>query len=536
VNLTCVFFQEADCNLQFFVDGDQYDIYEYEHPDDKVRVTVSTIGRIEVLYPESGLSIALSMTYWNGCLLNSCITIPRCGDDIVGLLGNPDGNAANDWMTRDGTPVPIPQNDDLRHHSVAAFNYCQENWCIRDEAESLFTYNQVGLDYEDFAMCDLPFKTMIRDHILDKVTPEITEVCGEDIDCITDAVMGDIESARIAKNMRAGELHEECRPRGGECFDGNCCDGLVCRQNHGITGTICMDPDAIARQPECLLETAMCGPGKDPCCDGMICSERASGLSFCAVPPPACFEDGTECEADGECCGDAKCIGPDGDKACLVLPVENGVEKLPVGEECGFGIDCVNGATCVKNADLHICVEIPQCWATEHRNCDPADGMPGCCEDSGMACLPHRNTGRLLCEKLPECAPQWNSCEHVECCQEEGADELECKLIRYDGGVDKTMCVPKKCQPQYSFKCAGKNYLCGDKVDGSQCNVGSTNHIRPTDAECKALITEAQLRPDSIHSFKCPNNRDVSNWVKYDCDGLNGIKTADGEVETCKIP
>eukprot|EP00980_Cylindrotheca_fusiformis_P030743 scaffold25356_cov455-Cylindrotheca_fusiformis.AAC.1 len=59
----------------------------------------------------------MQVTEWrNTChfsvdyLLGDC----RCGETLVGILGNPNGDWHDDWMEEDGTPVDIPPDDHCR--------------------------------------------------------------------------------------------------------------------------------------------------------------------------------------------------------------------------------------------------------------------------------------------------------------------------------------------------------------------------------------------------------------------------------------
>jgi len=403
----------VDCIVQLLVDGVQRDLYEGSG-DDRVQVTVNGDG-IDVLYPESGFKTSINFSYWNGCIIDACFHVPDC-DNIIGLLGTPDNDASNDWVNPDGSFREVPASKKERGRHSTSYNYCQDAWCIRNEGDSIFTYNQdgkfeltlgflrsvsnvspTGIDFEDFEFCDLPYGVKLQSYIEEQITPEIVEVCSDDSNCIFDAVTSGLDSARKGMEMRSKELKDTCRPKGGECFNTGCCEPYVCKRNFGgITGRVCYDPNEAAGQVSCTLEADMCGNGSPPCCDGLMCMERSNGLSFCDAPPPACYPERTQCFSDDECCDGNKCAGPEGDKLCLNLPAEDGVLKLPVNEECGYGIDCVSGATCVDFDGLKTCQILPQCWDKELRNCNPDDGMPGCCD--GLACLPFGDEGRLLCQ------------------------------------------------------------------------------------------------------------------------------------------
>jgi hypothetical protein len=67
-------------------------------------------------------------------------------ETIVGLvLGSPDENPDNDWMTGLGQSLTI------RGYDVNT--YCVVHWCIRDQSKSLFTY-EGGHTLEDITKFD----------------------------------------------------------------------------------------------------------------------------------------------------------------------------------------------------------------------------------------------------------------------------------------------------------------------------------------------------------------------------------------------
>lgn len=78
----------------------------------------------------------------NGCVLGTSVCIehdsPLADDSFVGLLGTPNGNKDDDWMSETGV-VTIPET--ARERLVEGYDYCVDNWCIQNEEESLFTYD-----------------------------------------------------------------------------------------------------------------------------------------------------------------------------------------------------------------------------------------------------------------------------------------------------------------------------------------------------------------------------------------------------------
>lgn len=79
-------------------------------------------------------------------------------ETTVGLLGTPNGDTQDDWMTTEGETLELRHTGHNRHENT--INYCVENWCV-SEADSLMTYhgdtsyadykceNQEHIDWEE---------------------------------------------------------------------------------------------------------------------------------------------------------------------------------------------------------------------------------------------------------------------------------------------------------------------------------------------------------------------------------------------------
>jgi len=119
----------------------------------------------------------------------------RPGETILGLLGTPNGNMADDWRTPDGTIITAPTTDKERLFSTS-YNYCVENWCIKDSANSIFTYRP-GESFDDINKCDADYSDDIELSVADP-PQELLDVCGSSIACIVDGLCGDITDARKA--------------------------------------------------------------------------------------------------------------------------------------------------------------------------------------------------------------------------------------------------------------------------------------------------------------------------------------------------
>lgn len=192
---------QEGCGIDMFVDGIPHDIETNGTQSDFVQVTLAIgnegVKRITVYYPASGLhfSSLLSESETYGCYLSSSVCLPddyRTDETFVGLLGSPNGDRNDDWMSPTGSTVAIASDKRFR----AAYDYCTSNWCLRNESESLFTYNGQS-NFASHSNCDLPYNTDIEDAIAN-APDELIDVCAGDITCIIDGVAsGEVKDAEM---------------------------------------------------------------------------------------------------------------------------------------------------------------------------------------------------------------------------------------------------------------------------------------------------------------------------------------------------
>ena len=223
-----------ECNAQLFVDNEQHELKEgVVYESDQVKVSLSGV-HMTTLY-KSGFEVKVTMGYWNGCLMNTYLTVPTCeGDSITGLLGDADGNANNDWITKTGDHVDIP-SDSLERRRKPAYDWCVANWCITDEADSIFHYNQVDWKFGEYSRCALEYGTSLVEFIAD-LPADIVTACQADLGCMIDALADDEETRETAIRTVAVDHFELardnpgfCTAEDGDCSGGNkCCDGLNC--------------------------------------------------------------------------------------------------------------------------------------------------------------------------------------------------------------------------------------------------------------------------------------------------------------------
>ncbi|CAB9526146.1 sushi domain containing 2 [Seminavis robusta] len=135
----------------------------------------------------------------NGCVLSSKICLPydyerTTKETFVGLLGTPNKDKSDDWMTNVGTPVSIPtKKKDLRFGP--AYEYCTKNWCIRNETVAMFEYPS-GKKFSDYSYCDQDPDTETESCVTDPPAM-LRRICGSENDaCLVDGCVGTAEDAK----------------------------------------------------------------------------------------------------------------------------------------------------------------------------------------------------------------------------------------------------------------------------------------------------------------------------------------------------
>jgi hypothetical protein len=143
----------GNCPVQLYVDGVSRAISTGTGIS---AATVEVDGkRITVNYPETRLKLTLDVyVYLNTCHFTVDYILLDCRPDnnLIGILGSPNGNATDDWMTRVGTPLEIPPQKWGRHFKPS-YEYSQDNWCLVTENDSHFTY-EPGTNYTYFDHCE----------------------------------------------------------------------------------------------------------------------------------------------------------------------------------------------------------------------------------------------------------------------------------------------------------------------------------------------------------------------------------------------
>jgi hypothetical protein len=113
-----------------------------------------------------------------GCRMraNVCLTPEHHGgaENIVGLLGSPNGDKTDDWMesSPEGATLPIPS--DSWAARIGGHRYCMANWCVGAAEGSLYT----GDTFDTYNKCpEDSFDPDAFQAIIDALDPVVVATC-----------------------------------------------------------------------------------------------------------------------------------------------------------------------------------------------------------------------------------------------------------------------------------------------------------------------------------------------------------------------
>jgi hypothetical protein len=222
------------CPFQFFVDGEQIRLDDGLDSDD---LKIEVDGKnVKVTYPASGLVVSVNIVGGRNCNMNACFYLPDTDDVMVGMIGSPDDNFNNDWMDRAGEVLALPADK----RGPESYEYCVDNWCVKDPENSMFFYNEFGIGFDDFYRCGLPYGGLVTEEILELVTPEDEQLCEGNMECLEDTTLVDKDTAsETLKCCAEQKKANSCVGDGADCECSSCCDGLTCRDD-GLAGSVCV--------------------------------------------------------------------------------------------------------------------------------------------------------------------------------------------------------------------------------------------------------------------------------------------------------
>jgi hypothetical protein len=209
------------------------DIISYVHENYNGTVEAFSNGKnIIFTYPSVGARVQITGGGGgNRCVLNTnvCLTPENHGgaENIMGLLGSPDGNQENDWMARDGSTVPLPAicsvspktNSEAKEchkaRKTQGHDWCMDHWCIGHADNSLWSEESHAM----YNHCDSREPDGLFD-TTDEIDPAIAEACaeaadpegceidctiavedGEDMQACVDAILEEDEDADIVDGL-----------------------------------------------------------------------------------------------------------------------------------------------------------------------------------------------------------------------------------------------------------------------------------------------------------------------------------------------
>jgi len=190
---------EKWCPVEIYIDGEQVELEAGTGWDD-VTYKIKR-NKITLEYPE--VRITLKASFFRRCffsidytLLDDC----RSEERLLGLLGSPNGESSDDWMTRNGTSISIPEGGRRGRRGryfEPAYEYSTTNWCITDPEESFFAYEE-GKSFADYAHCEIPYDPELENEInnIDNVDPDLKQLCEEDLGCLLEGITLGIDAAK----------------------------------------------------------------------------------------------------------------------------------------------------------------------------------------------------------------------------------------------------------------------------------------------------------------------------------------------------
>lgn len=271
--------------VNFYVDGEPR-LLTQGSGDHRVIVTVSGY-RIEVFFVTTGIMVTVEVRPGGSNhifslpgSLNVYICLPNDNDkiiDVTGLLGNKDGDGSNDFVDIDGNVVAVTNEND--------FEFCTDNWCLRDETKTLFTFDE-GYDFDHYNHCDRDRKGRRLEVDLSSASDEVKAICAEvddDPGCLFDGVQLGPRAAQIV----ADSIREVNKARRDALLsevqdEVACCsrDFKTCEESCGNNKYYCGEcdgNDTFTWLPHgeldggCLVKTSVCS-AQDECCPGLECN------------------------------------------------------------------------------------------------------------------------------------------------------------------------------------------------------------------------------------------------------------------------
>jgi len=189
--------------------------------------TFMTTGRHIVMeFPSEALRIDMTVEHFGRCHFDVDYHLLDCkeGDSIVGLLGTPNGNAGDDWMTPQGTTIPLPEGNVGKFFFQPAYEYVTQNWCVPTASEAIFVYED-GKDFDYYDHCSDDYDPALEE-IITEAPPDVANLCGDDLGCLIDGTnLGEPAALEFLDNPaheRVEVLSVPCDMTTGTTANPNC--------------------------------------------------------------------------------------------------------------------------------------------------------------------------------------------------------------------------------------------------------------------------------------------------------------------------
>lgn len=246
---------EVTSSGEYFLDGRYVDPW-LGHKDNQVRLTKEAIH-----FKESGIKVDFRIRRVDiiqpAEFLEICVFVPKTyaeNNNVVGLLGKADGDISNDLQTADGKEEQVTAS--LMDSSFPLKNdHCRNNWCIKDLADSLFSFDG-GSGFQ--ASCTDPDGETVD---LDGACPEHVIRCNGNNACLMDSVVFGFEAGQASLQAQAAA------EVGKACACGKTCASGICVDNQCQT---CKEACSRPKNEECPMPLEDQN-GKNPC-QNTICS------------------------------------------------------------------------------------------------------------------------------------------------------------------------------------------------------------------------------------------------------------------------
>ena len=118
-------------------------------------------------------------------------------------------NKYDDWISGDGTVLNFPSTSKVSRFQ-SAYDYCVKHWCIKDEDESLFEYNQTqGESFQQYSKCKDRYEKDLETCV-ENPSQELEAICGTNEACLTDACSGDLEDGEASLVVEDTFVETKC--------------------------------------------------------------------------------------------------------------------------------------------------------------------------------------------------------------------------------------------------------------------------------------------------------------------------------------